>query len=58
VAADCSGQTAIFYLAASAIAGLAFLFCSFWIYHFVDFDNDISIEAGGMESLQISPNPV
>ena len=52
------GQTAIFYLGASVLAGLAFLFCSFWIYHFVDFENDISFEGSGTESLQISPNPV
>lgn len=37
-------QAAIFYLATAAVAGVAFLFCSFWIYHFVDFESDALLE--------------
>ena len=37
-------QAAIFYLVAAAVAGTAFIFCSFWIYHFVDFESDALLE--------------
>ena len=28
------------YLATLAVAGSVFMFCSFWIYHYVDLDYD------------------
>ena len=28
----------------AGVAGGAFIFCSFWIYHFVDFENDALLE--------------
>ena len=28
------------YLAVTAIAGGVFVFCSFWVYHFVDLEHD------------------
>lgn len=33
-------KIAMLYLAVAAIAGGAFLFCSFWVYHYVDLDYD------------------
>jgi hypothetical protein len=30
----------VVYLVVAAIAGSVFLFCSFWIYHFIDLDHD------------------
>lgn len=36
-------QSAVVYLAVAALAGGAFVFCSFWVYHYVD------LEHGGEE---------
>ena len=33
-------QVAIIYLGTSAIAVVAFVFCAFWIYHYVDLNVD------------------
>lgn len=30
------------YLALGSIAGLIFVFCSYWVYHYVDIEHDIS----------------
>ncbi|KAI9699598.1 MAG: hypothetical protein M1820_007097 [Bogoriella megaspora] len=40
---------AIFYLVNGAAAGLVFLLCSFWIYHFVDLEYD-ALESEGKEN--------
>lgn len=29
------------YLAASALFGSLFLFCSFWVYHYIDLETDL-----------------
>ena len=33
-------EVAMFYLATIAIAGGTFMFCSFWIYHYVDLEHE------------------
>jgi hypothetical protein len=33
------------YLTISAVAGTTFVFCSFWVYHYVDLDFDANSEA-------------
>ena len=46
------------YLTISAIAGTTFVFCSFWIYHYVDLDFDANSDAEDDEeegSLSASP---
>jgi hypothetical protein len=30
----------VVYLVIAAIAGSVFLFCSFWVYHFIDLEHD------------------
>ena len=34
-------KVAIFYLTTIAIAGSMFVFCSFWVYHYVELDQEI-----------------
>ena len=33
-------QVAVFYLATAALAGAIFMFASFWIYHYVDLEQE------------------
>jgi hypothetical protein len=32
----------VLYLVVAAVACIAYLFCSFWVYHFVDLEHDES----------------
>ena len=34
-------KTAVIYLVTSGIAGAVFMFCSFWVYHYVDLEDDL-----------------
>lgn len=36
-----SSNTAVIYLITSGIAGAVFAFCSFWVYHYVDLEDDL-----------------
>lgn len=36
-----NSNTAVIYLITSGIAGAAFVFCSFWVYHYVDLEDDL-----------------
>ena len=43
-----SMEIAVIYLATFAVAGGIFMFCSFWIYHYVDLEHD----SGDMTELE------
>lgn len=34
-------QIAIVYLAVAALAGSIFTFCGFWVYHYIDLEQDV-----------------
>jgi len=34
------GEIAVIYLGVAAIAGAVFMFCSFWVYHYVDLEHE------------------
>jgi amino acid permease len=38
------GQIAVMYLSAFAAGVAAFVFCSFWVYHYVDVETDVLVE--------------
>lgn len=35
------GEIAVIYLGVAAIAGAVFVFCSFWVYHYVDPEHEV-----------------
>jgi hypothetical protein len=43
-------QIAVVYLAVAAVASTIFLFCSFWVYHFVDLEHDAIDELAGVDA--------
>jgi hypothetical protein len=46
------------YLTIAAVAGTTFVFCSFWVYHYVDLDFDPNSDAEDDDeegSLSVSP---
>jgi hypothetical protein len=42
-------QIAIMYLTVFAGAGVVFMFCSFWVYHYVELDFDLKLDEAKQE---------
>jgi hypothetical protein len=38
-------EVAVIFLATGTVAGSTFVFCSFWVYHYVDLEHDIRYPA-------------
>ncbi len=36
-----SHKVAVIFLAMSGLAGAIFIFCSYWIYHYIDLEDDL-----------------
>ena len=46
-------QTAVIYLVTSGIALAVFMFCSFWVYHYVDLEDDLEEFSGQNAELSL-----
>lgn len=49
-------QVAIFYLVITAVAGSAFILCSYWMYRYVDAETDLDFEFDDQEPLFQQPS--
>lgn len=46
------GEIAVIYLGVAAIAGAVFVFCSFWVYHYVDLEHEVDDTTGTESEMQ------